>query len=389
MADTRCVQAFLAETAFDPGPVDGLWGGKTETALENAFDQLDRTVEGGTGRNNTDEICALFSGAEADDIRERLAYRFYPIELADGAGSGNSPTDYDFSGIDVATGYSADRCTFEIRRHLFSEPEAVNVMANGDLVIEEGRVRFVRTRWRVGGFSGPDDLIEQSNLAIRSDGQVVGRMIYYERYIPDGEVFEPPIYVTLPAHFDKTDGPVANGHTYFNANSWSEGSLRISCRKEAPPEFRFATASLAEVHREQNFVAYRLKLGGTRIGDDFRIYPDVIIFTDYNGSADETGNLMLFRLVFQRDALQQPESREADYLECGEVAANVQGDGQQLKLHVGNQSERNECLLAKMGKTDRIAWQAVIDNLEAILARAGRGPASERVRELYAFARGG
>ena len=73
-ADVACVQGFLAETAFDPGPVDGLWGRKTATALENAFGQLDRGIEGGLGRDNTDAVCALFSGPERTQIAANLAF---------------------------------------------------------------------------------------------------------------------------------------------------------------------------------------------------------------------------------------------------------------------------------------------------------------------------
>lgn len=74
-ASVLCVQQFLAETAFDPGPPDGAWGGKTATALEGFFAQIEETVDGGLGKNNVDVLCALFSGPRHDELLERGAYR--------------------------------------------------------------------------------------------------------------------------------------------------------------------------------------------------------------------------------------------------------------------------------------------------------------------------
>ena len=34
-ASVKCIQNFLSKTVFDPGPVDGAWGGRTATALSD------------------------------------------------------------------------------------------------------------------------------------------------------------------------------------------------------------------------------------------------------------------------------------------------------------------------------------------------------------------
>ncbi len=228
-ADVRCVQAFLAETAFDPGPVDGLWGRKTGDALTSAFAQLDREVEGGIGRNNTDAVCALFSGPEGSEIADLLALRIYPISLdIDGDDLLADPTAFDFSKVKVAEDANFGFCSFTIKRYLFSE-DVTDDIATGTLSIDNGWVSVTTARWRTGGFAQPEQLVEQTNLALTTDGKLVGRMIYYERFIPEGEVFEPPIYVTLPARHEK--GPTyPAGETFFHANGWSEGSIRLFCR---------------------------------------------------------------------------------------------------------------------------------------------------------------
>ena len=69
-ANVRCVQDFLLETAFDPGPADGAWGKRTALALEAYFAQIGETVDGGLGKNNTDAICALFSGPRHEELLE-------------------------------------------------------------------------------------------------------------------------------------------------------------------------------------------------------------------------------------------------------------------------------------------------------------------------------
>ena len=77
-ADVKCVQEQLAQTAFDPGPVDGAWGRKTKAALDSALQQIGQHSE--LGRADTDEACTILSTLSEDD-RNLLRYRVYDVVI--------------------------------------------------------------------------------------------------------------------------------------------------------------------------------------------------------------------------------------------------------------------------------------------------------------------
>jgi len=229
-ADVRCVQDFLTKTAFDPGPVDGAWGRKTADALKDAFAQLDMTVDGGLGKGNTDAICSIFQGPEGPDIAERLALKVYPIRIKVDEAFFAEPTAYDFSRANIAKGVNYQDCQFWLKRYIPAE-NANNNMAEGRLSITDGWITIREAKWRVGGLSEPEQLIENTNLALTKSGALVGRIIYYERYIEVGDVSEPPIYVTMTKRHKPSARGFPNCETFFATNSWSEGSIVLFCIK--------------------------------------------------------------------------------------------------------------------------------------------------------------
>jgi hypothetical protein len=93
--------------------------------------------------------------------------------------------------------------------------------------------------------------------------------------------------------------------------------------------------------------------------------------------------------VIERGSLGDEESRTADYLACGQLAASTTEGDQQLKLHVGEGSDKNECVLSKMSDKDRDIWSTVLVEFDKVVEAARQGPAKDRVRELHALVRAG
>lgn len=56
-ANVRCIQSFLSETVFDPGPVDGAWGKKTATALQDYASYHQLKLKTKIDRKNAESLC--------------------------------------------------------------------------------------------------------------------------------------------------------------------------------------------------------------------------------------------------------------------------------------------------------------------------------------------
>ncbi|MHA6300346.1 hypothetical protein, partial [Devosia sp. CAU 1758] len=149
--------------------------------------------------------------------------------------------------------------------------------------------------------------------------------------------------------------------------------------------FDVTRALVSTQYEDQNFVEYLLRLRGSAIDGEEVEIPAMSLFTDFSGGSDEVANLRLFRLVFRRNVLQDPASRSADYLVCGELSAQIDEGEQQLRLHVGDGAEKNACILEKMAEVDRNVWSAVLANFSIITDKLPDSDAGLRVKELYAF----
>ncbi len=101
-----------------------------------------------------------------------------------------------------------------------------------------------------------------------------------------------------------------------------------------------ASAFIREGFREKNFVQYDVTVSGVAVGEDKVFLPTIMVFTDYRRSADKVSNIELVRLVLDRENLADEESRKANYLPCGDLAAQARDNGsQQIRLHLGNQAK--------------------------------------------------
>ncbi len=214
-ADTRCVQEFLSRTAFDPGPVDGLWGRKTEGALKGFLDQVVGDPSYRAEKSATAEICRLMSGPRSEELLSAASLRDYYVTLDPDSYVAASTTAFDFSGVDVDTGYSGI-CRFQIVRILTLENNAFDWLSRGTVEIESGTLKFDKNshEWRTGGLSDGTFLAKDANLKIDRNGMVHGRMPYFNYVVGPGEAARLPRYAELSYKHEPGE-EYPDGTSYF------------------------------------------------------------------------------------------------------------------------------------------------------------------------------
>jgi hypothetical protein len=199
-----CVQAFLAATALDPGPVDGAIGSRTIEAAAQFADQT-----GATGLPEFSEVTAPqwcdYGASEAGQDAQLVArLKVYDIaiegELPE-VDSGVGPLAFDFSKYKLSTVYEGQNCDFVINRK-FSE--GTQLIGSGKFTVEAGRLTITKAIWRTGG-EAVSETFARANLAITKDGRLVGRMPVYHIFVPAGAVPRDAVAVTL----DGTGGQLA------------------------------------------------------------------------------------------------------------------------------------------------------------------------------------
>lgn len=225
-ADVACVQRFLSTTAFDPGPLDGAWGRKTETALEGLIEQLDLEFDYEISRRNVDRFCSYFEGPGGEQVAAQAIVRDYgitinPEELSAFTGT----TVVDFSQVSIANDLYVS-CRFAIERQERENMSRIELMASGQLEIVAGMIEFATHSWRTRGLASEEYLHEEAVLAVDEEGSVNGTMPYFHLFINDGEVALPPEYVQLPREY-VPEGAYPQGITTFDVDDWGLGRLKI------------------------------------------------------------------------------------------------------------------------------------------------------------------
>lgn len=228
-ADTRCVQEFLAKTAFNPGPVDGLWGRKTAGALQEFLEQVVRDDSYPADRSATGEICELITGPRREELLEAAWLRDYGITLDPDSYVAASPTEFDFSGIDVDTDYSG-QCRFEIWRILVTDNDRSETVAYGTVAIESGTLRFGERshHWEVGGLADSTYLASDANLKIDRTGKIFGKAPFFTHFVGPGETARPPMYVEYSIRHEP-EGEYPGGLNWFSSESWQRNYFRLMC----------------------------------------------------------------------------------------------------------------------------------------------------------------
>jgi hypothetical protein len=227
LADVRCIQEFLSETAFDPGPVDGAWGRQTSAALNGFLAQVGLDAD----PEDRGKICDLMRGSDAEVYKLIAAYRRYPVEIElDTLQALLDRPLFDFSQVDIATEeYST--CVFFIRRHVQHDGRYED-MVGGQITIEGGVISFGRHTWLTRGFADESYLSEEASLVVDRNGQVHGTMPYFHMFISAGEIAQPPVQVTLSREHRPVEGVFPKGVSIFNVDTWQDGVFEIrSCRR--------------------------------------------------------------------------------------------------------------------------------------------------------------
>ncbi len=195
LSDVACIQRFLSTTAFDPGPIDGAWGRKTETALQGLIEQLDLELDYEVSPGNSDQFCSYFEGPDGEQIAAQAMMRDYGIAInLDQLSAFTRTTVVDFSQVSVADDLNMS-CRFTIERQVREDMSRIELMASGQLEIVAGIIEFATHSWRTRGLASEEYLQEEAVLAIDEEGAINGTMPYFHLFIDAGEVALPPEYV--------------------------------------------------------------------------------------------------------------------------------------------------------------------------------------------------
>ena len=226
LADVACIQRFLSTTAFDPGPIDGAWGRKTETALQRLIEQLDLEFDYEVSSRNSDQFCSYFEGPDGEQVAAQAMVRDYGLAInLDQLSAFAGTTVVDFSQVSIADDLNMS-CRFAIERQVREDMSRIELMASGQLEVVAGMIEFATHSWRTRGLASEEYLQEEAVLAVDEEGAINGSMPYFHLFIDDGEVALPPEYVQLPREY-VPDGPYPEGLTTFDVDDWQLGRLKV------------------------------------------------------------------------------------------------------------------------------------------------------------------
>lgn len=227
LADVRCVQEFLSGTAFDPGPVDGLWGRKTRTAIEDFLDQAGLKIPGGVTKGTADEVCELMTGEEGAILLASAKWRKFGIdinerELADFTGR----KYFDFSNVNIAKDANFN-CFFNMARQDLEDGRIKQTVA-GTMQIIAGRIKFLQHKWYAGeGLADETYLENEATFVIDQKGRIYGIMPFFYLFHGKGDIVQRPTQVTLSGkHKTILDFPL--GITSFRPDREYDGLFQIS-----------------------------------------------------------------------------------------------------------------------------------------------------------------
>jgi hypothetical protein len=196
-----CIQKFLTKTVFNPGPSDGAWGKKTETAINQLMSQANNFESQNIKKSDAEKICKTLSGNQGSKLHEIGQFKRFPIAITEDIGEIKSLTDFDFTKITISTNVSYKHCAFAI-----IHPEGFN-RASGKVGINNGTLVFQNHVWRAGlASSGREHLLkEEANLKLTKTG--VHGVLPHLSYVGEGEVDKPVQYITLGKNYIKATKP--------------------------------------------------------------------------------------------------------------------------------------------------------------------------------------
>ena len=224
------------------------------------------------------------------------------------------------------------------------------------------------------------DFIDRNDSAARIDRRVMSTV-----WVPYPINCYRPFDMSAEAVTAAKDFVAANFQPPADEPKGERKIARVGRTSGATP-LAVGKATVTERSRDKAFIEYGVSLANVTIDGDELFIPGFSVFTDYRGNPDEVSNIQLLRLVFMRETLIDDESKAANYLPCGALAAAARDSGrQQLRLHVGNEADKNKCILSKMSDHDQKIWASILDGFGSALATSGNSDAAAALTEVYNY----
>ena len=191
-----CIQKFLAKTVFNPGAPDGVWGKKTETAINQLISQANNFKPQNIKKSDAEDVCKTLKGNQASKLLEIGQFKRFPVEIVADIGEIKSLTDFDFSKIIISKNVNYN-CNFVI---LHSKGFK---QASGKVIINNGKLVFKANGWRIGIASKGSErfLTEEANLRLTQNG--LRGIMPHLSYVGEGELEKPVQYITLGGNYIK------------------------------------------------------------------------------------------------------------------------------------------------------------------------------------------
>ena len=212
-----CIQKFLTKTVFNPGPSDGAWGKKTETAINQLMSQANGFESQNIEKSDAENICKTLSGNQGSKLHEIGQFKRFPIMITEDIGEIKSLTDFDFNNISISTNVTYKKCIFFI-----IHPKGFK-RALGQLEINNGTLIFKNHKWKVGlGSAGKENLLnEEANLKLTKTG--LHGILPHLSYVGEGEVDKPVQYLILGKDYIKPTKPSSLEEGILGSNNYTDG----------------------------------------------------------------------------------------------------------------------------------------------------------------------
>lgn len=212
----------------------------------------------------------------------------------------------------------------------------------------------------------------------------ISRNDTYDRVVAN---IMPAVWAAYPINcfvdFDMSPKRVEEAIAFVDARYPKVAALPVGGLKMGKPKVKGATEityesswirRIAQTNLEQFSVFIKgLKVDGARAGvGGFEVY------ADFAGPTDDLGNLTLLRIVGLK-VLVDGDGFDS----CGNVAA----DRSTFRLHIGEHSESNSCVLGHMDASSRKIWASLLDGLEKIVndGDTDSDPSRARLKQIFDY----
>ena len=231
IANVRCIQSFLSDTVFDPGPVDGAWGKKTAAALQDyaSYHELIFTTK--IDRKNAMTLCSELKAFQLP-LDAPLVRRFDVNIVLKDLEEFTGRKHLDLSNINVMTMLNQNECLFSISRQQI-ESKKIEELATGQFSVESGLIKFGKNSWKTGGLADSSYLQEQGVLAFSDDYLLNGSIPYFHMFVSPGEIAQRPMQIDF--FNTEEDNSYKNEFIWrreyrFDVDNWQTGIIGLRCR---------------------------------------------------------------------------------------------------------------------------------------------------------------